>query len=134
MSQYQAPAWERVTDLLAGFFNYGVAGIGGVGIIVYQAVIWFIYTTFNYMSLEWFFKQVNIPFFTSPSSWYNAPQTWPQVHQYFVLFCQWMPLSISLMILGKFIGGWIDNAAMDYGRAHPRPNHDEKPGTRGLGA
>ncbi|HRH93638.1 MAG TPA: hypothetical protein PKV72_03860 [Candidatus Peribacteria bacterium] len=134
MSQYQSPWWTRITDLLAGFFSYGVAGIGGIGIIVYQAVIWFIYTTFNYMSLEWLFRQLHIPFFTSPSSWYNAPQTWPQVQQYVVLFFQWMPLSISLMIVGKVIGGWIDNAAMDFERAHRRPNTDDTAGRRGLGA
>ncbi len=134
MSQYQAPAWERVTDLLAGFFNYGVAGIGGVGIIVYQAVIWFLYTTFNYMSLEWFFKTMNVPFFTDSQSWYSHPDKWEQFHRYFVPFFQWMPLSITLIIVGKFIGGWIDDKAMNYGRAHRRPNTDNLPGTRGLGA
>jgi hypothetical protein len=111
------PFWVRHADKATFLFRMA-AYLGGGGIIAYQAVIWFLYTEFNYMSLDWFFSVTKTPFFSDGGSWYNQPDRWEQFHTYFKLAMEWIPLSVAVFLLGNFLAGFIDERVNGWHRSH----------------
>ncbi len=116
MSKDNQPFWVRHADK-ATMLCYGFAYLAGGGIILYQAAIWFIYTEFNYMSVDWFLNAVNAPFFSDAGSWYNRPEKWVESQKYLKLVLEWFPTSVAAFLLGNFLGGGIDNAVNNWHRS-----------------
>jgi hypothetical protein len=129
MATRKTPLWVRAADPCSLLFH-AIAYVGGGGIVVYQAARWILHTTFDYLPLDWALRQTQLHAL-NPDVWYAAiTNLWAPAVPYVRLFLEWMPLSMCIFIIGLYIGGRIDTAAMDWEREHamddqlpPAPHH-----------